>query len=934
MSYIDAYHDVNKNVIHVNERDKDGKRILQEYSPNYSFYFSDAYGKHTSIYGEKCSRFYSHSQKTFKKEVGSHRNSGVNLFESDIKPAFKVLEEYYRGQEGPNLNICFFDIEVDFDKERGFAPPDDPFNEITAISLYNKWEDVCYCLVKAPSEMPDAVAQGICDQFENTILCRTEEEIIRIFLELIEDADVLSGWNSEGFDIPYIVGRIKKILGNEFARKLCLWGVMPKGRKFERYGKEQLTYDLVGRVHLDYLNLYRKYTYSELPSYSLDAVGEHELNERKVAYQGSLDDLYHNDFKTFIEYSRQDTMLLARIDDKNKFITLTNAIAHENCVLFATTMGAVGLSDNALVLETHDRGFVVPDRPKRDWNEVSYDPLFYDLDDEEASPGQKKTKISRMEAIAIMDKSIAGAYVAQPKKGLTPWVGSVDITSLYPSIIMALNISPETIYGQLDQTDMKEYLLDRIVNQNMGLAQAWNGIFDIFEAKRVVDRSTEKVIFVTESNRKITNTLTLTGRELATYLADDENKLCLSANGTVFSYEQEGIIPGLLARWFDERKELQGKAKAITKDIAENDYKGEELALKREEFAYWDRRQLVKKIALNSVYGAITNAGSRFFDQRMGQSITLTGRSIARHMAGTINQIITGTFDHQGESIVYGDTDSAYFSAWPIKDKLAETGFEFTEDSVVEMYDAVADAANDTFPDFMKNAYHAEHKRSLRIKASREICATSALFVKKKRYAAMVYDNEGFRIPGGKLKIMGMETQRSDTPAYVQVFLKDILKMVLSDKHEDAVIDAIRIFRQQLRNKEDWEMGTPKRCNNMTKYTAMENAKRHSRLPGHIRAAYNWNRLKTAVGDNVSPEIPDGGKTIVCKLKKNAYDIKSIAYPIDMVTFPDWFQELPFDTDLMEFTLIDKKINNLIGVLNMNLAASKQSAVITDMFKF
>ena len=112
--------------------------------------------------------------------------------------------------------------------------------------------------------------------------------MLEMFLDLIQDADVISGWNSEGFDLPYTVNRITKVLSKEDTRRLCLWDQMPKKREYEKYGKAATTYDLIGRVHLDSLELYRKYTYEERHSYRLDAIGEMEIGESKTVYEGTI----------------------------------------------------------------------------------------------------------------------------------------------------------------------------------------------------------------------------------------------------------------------------------------------------------------------------------------------------------------------------------------------------------------------------------------------------------------------------------------------------------------------------------------------------------------------------------------------------------------------------------------------------------------------
>ena len=182
--------------------------------------------------------------------------------------------------------------------------------------------------------------------------------MLRTFLTLIDDADILSGWNSEGYDIPYTINRIIKILGRSATRQMCLFNQLPKERTYESFCMERQSYDLIGRVHLDYLQLYRKFNYEERHSYRLDAIGEIELGEKKVVYDGSLDRLYNHDFGRFLEYILQDVMLIARMDKKLQFIDLANTIAHDNTVLLYTTMGAVATTEQAIINEAHRRGTV------------------------------------------------------------------------------------------------------------------------------------------------------------------------------------------------------------------------------------------------------------------------------------------------------------------------------------------------------------------------------------------------------------------------------------------------------------------------------------------------------------------------------------------------------------------------------------------------
>ena len=887
MSYVDALFDRDSDIIRVVER-KDGKREYREYQAKYTFYYKDQRGKYKSVYGDPLSRIVCKNTKDFRKEVAINRDK--QLFESDINPIFQCLSENYLNQDGPKMNIAFFDIETDFDPERGFADPSDPFMPITSISVYLQWLDTMVCIAVPPKTLTMEQARAELEGIDNVMLFEKEGDMIDTFLTLIEDSDVLSGWNSEGYDIPYTVNRTARVLSKDDTRRFCLWGQLPKKREYEKYGKLSQTFDLVGRVHLDSLNLYRKYTYEERHTYRLDAIGEIEVGEKKVAYEGTLDQLYNNDFRKFIEYNIQDTALLDKLDKKLRFIDLSNTVAHENTVLLQTTMGAVAVTEQGIVNEAHNRGLQVPNRQKRD---------------DEATQA-------------------AGAYVAFPKKGLHKWVASMDLNSLYPSVIRALNMAPETIVGQI-----RPEISDARVHEDMFLkkksfAGSWEGRFSTEEYEAVMEQRKDIALTVDFENGQ---TEVMSGAEIYKLVFDNHNPWMLSSNGTIFTTEFEGVIPGLLKRWYAERKDMQKMLKKA-KDAGN-----------AVEIEYWDKRQLVKKINLNSLYGAILNPGCRFFDKRIGQSTTLTGRLIVKHMSAEVNNCITGEYDHVGKAMVYGDTDSCYFSAWPmLKDDVDSGKLEWSKEKCIALMDQVCEQANTTFPKFMADAFHCPTTRSDVIAAGREIIAQSGLFITKKRYAALVIDNEGFRTDvdgkAGKVKAMGLDLRRSDTPVFMQEFLSELLLMVLTDKPQEDVLERITQFRQEFSNRPGWEKGSPKRANKVGHYRRLEEKQGKANMPGHVRASINWNTLKRMNGDKYSQEIVDGMKVIVCKLKQNPLGYTSVAYPTDELRIPEWFKELPFDDAAMAETIIDNKLDNLIGVLNYPLEDTKRHNTFTSLFDF
>jgi len=893
MSYVDAFYEQGKDIVTVVER-VDGQRVIKELKPEHNFYYGDPQGKHKSIFGHPVTEVKCQNIKDFKKNVGINKHNG--MFESDIRPINKTLAKHYLNIDAPKLQTAFFDIEVDFDPARGFSSPDDPFTPITAIGVYLQWMDAMICLAVPPKTLTWEQALAIAKPLPEVMLFKTEKEMLDAFLDVIEDADVLSGWNSEGYDIPYTINRIIKTLGKAETRRMCLLKKLPKERQYEKFGKITSSYDLVGRIHLDYLELYRKYNYEERHSYRLDYIGEMEVGEKKVAYEGSLDRLYNHDFLKFLEYNIQDVMLLDKMDKKLQFIDLANIIAHENTVLIPTTMGAVATTESAIINEAHRRNMVVPDRNK-----------------------------------AAEKDTAAGAFVATPKKGFHEWIGSMDLNSLYPSVIRALNMGGETIVGQLRD----DYTIEEITNaqklEKKSFADAWHGKFATNEFEFVKNKDVDHKMFLDMEDG---STHEVTGADVYNLIYNSGQPWCISANGTIFKTDFQGIVPGLLERWYKERQEMQAKKKAATNP---------------EEQAFWDKRQLVKKIQLNSLYGALLNPGCRFYDKRIGQSTTLTGRSITQHMAAETNRMLTGIYDYEGDCIVYGDTDSVYFTAVPA---LPE-GEVLNMDSAIKLYDHISDTVSDTFPQMLKDTFNIPLDKGAVMIAGREVVGKAGLFLTKKRYAILCLDIEGYQPEGGKLKAMGLEIKRSDTPEFIQDFLEDVLVDCLNGASESEVLDKIIAFKEYFKNLPAWEKGTPKRANNVTMYTSkmvqqsrvssnmrlhkldlLEQEGKSTMIPGHVRASINWNTLREANSDAYSLPITDGAKVIVCKLKTNPMGYTSIAYPTDELNLPQWFKDLPFDDDAMEETVVDKKVKNVLNPMGFDLDRTTQSKTLSTFFEF
>jgi hypothetical protein len=261
-----------------------------------------------------------------------------------------------------------------------------------------------------------------------------------------------------------------------------------------------------------------------------------------------------------------------------------------------------------------------------------------------------------------------------------------------------------------------------------------------------------------------------------------------------------------------------------------------------------------------------------------------------------------------------------------LRKEVEEGRMQWNKETCISLYDGIAEQVNQSFPGFMEQAFHVPREMGSVIRGGREIVASRGLFITKKRYAVMIIDKEGRRIDvngkPGKVKAMGLDLKRSDTPKIIQDFLSDVLNDVLTGVQRDSVVEKIKQFKLEFKERPGWEKGSPKRVNNLTKFQKEEERLGRANMPGHVRAALNWNSLRKMNSDNYSMQIVDGMKTIVCKLKPNVLNWTSIGYPTDELHLPAWFRELPFDDSEMEATVIDSKLDNLLGVLEWDLAAS------------
>lgn len=287
--------------------------------------------------------------------------------------------------------------------------------------------------------------------------------------------------------------------------------------------------------------------------------------------------------------------------------------------------------------------------------------------------------------------------------------------------------------------------------------------------------------------------------------------------------------------------------------------------------------------------------------------------------------------------------NSAYFSVYEaFKDQFEKQSSVMTRDSAIKMYDDISEKTNESFPGFMNERFNTGIESGSIIKAGRENLAEYGLFIKKKRYAMYLYDKDGYRqdVNGkpGKLKAMGIEIKRSDTPKEVQDALKHGLDIILNGGSAEEMLDYFKDFKEEYKAKEPWKMGRPSAANAVKYYTNLHDRynkgidKKKPRLPGPIAGSIAWNELLDLYNEDHLTRITDGSKVITCKLVRNDYGYNSISYLTDETKFPEWFKELPFDTEEMLQSILYRKIEKIYGVLDWNLDYIKSSKGFDEVF--
>lgn len=675
---------------------------------------------------------------------------------------YQYITENYAGQIDFDMSqIDIRSIDIETETESGFPNIDTANERILLISVQDY-------------ATKDITTYSIRDH-------ASEKDMLKHFLAdwLHRCPDVITGWNIGLFDVPYLVHRIQRVLGDDAVKQLSPWRTV-KQREIKINDKTLTAYDIAGVTQLDYLDLYKKFTYNAQESYKLDYICKIELGVGKLDNPyGTFKEFYTNDWDRFVEYNRIDVERVSQLEDKMKLIELALTMAYDAKCNFTDVFSAVRIWDCILYNHLWDQNLVVPPR-------------------DNSRP----------------DRSIIGAYVKDVKPGQYDWVVSFDATSLYPSIIMQYNMSPETLMTEFNP------LAEPI------------GYSEIMSAK--VDRLLARDVKIDH---------------------------CMSANGYYFRRDKKGLFPEIVAKLFQDRQDYKKKMLA-----AQAKYEETGDVRYQNDISKYNNFQMARKIQLNSLYGAWANYYFRYFDDRIAEGITLTGQYIIRTVGRALDEYLNRICGTDAvEYSFYSDTDSCYITLDPLvkkfyadksRDEIAKILDRICEEKITAVINQACAALADYSQAFEPH-----------IVFKREAIATRGIWVAKKRYALNVLNNEGVQYAEPKLKVMGLEIVRSSTPEVCRSLLKEAVKIALNE-NEAALQTYINTQKDRYLLLSAAEIAFPRSVNNLGKYSSATSIYT-DRTPMHVRAAllYNHHVQEKRLEDRY-PLIQEGEKIRFIYLKE------------------------------------------------------------------
>jgi DNA polymerase elongation subunit (family B) len=786
------------------------------------------------------------------------KDESPDLFESDVPETTRVLVDIYDSDiPSAGNRTMTFDIEVEMIS--GLPNTFDAKNEITAIASHDsvtKLYDV-FVLDKARKVKNTAQQFNKDGRSVSVHIFDNEKNLLLAFLTYYQGVNptILTGWNIDFFDIPYLYNRIKRVCGEGHAKRLS-----PISETF--YSPYRQRWSFGGVSILDYINLYKNYNYGLESSYTLDHIAKKELGRGKIEYEGSLDDLFENDLEKFIEYNIVDVDLVVSMDEKLQFIELCRAICHAGFVPYEDYMFSSKYLEGACLAYLKKKGLVAPNKPK-----------------------DRKEKMQALRD--NNEEKFIGAYVKEPIVGKYDWIYDLDLTSLYPSIIMTLNISPETKIGKISNWEPEDWV--RGIDKNYTII----GKDDTYEYS-----SSELRDVIKDSN------------------------LGVAANGVLYNQDKPGLIADILDTWFKQRVEFRK---------LESQY-GE--AGDTEKYEFYAKRQLVQKILLNSMYGVLGLPAFRFYDIDNAEAVTITGQTVIKKTAEMANIKYWKELGTKEDYNVYIDTDSIYMMAEPLVKHRFPEYKTFDEQRMADEVNTIADETQtflNNFYDLLSERFFCIPKDKHRFEIKKEYISKAGFWVAKKRYAQWMVLKNGIKCD--KLDVKGLDVVRSSFPKAFQGFMSTMLKDILMGKDNDYIDKTLIEFKNSLPTLPVKTIAKGGAIKELSKYdngkwrkdSGLQIAVFEKGTPAHVKAGIAYNRLLKFFNSPFKHEpIRDGDKVKWVYLRQNPLGLDTVAFkdyndPKEIMDFIEQY----IDRDMIYKAELENKLDDFYNALKWNKASNE-----------
>tara|TARA_R110000737_G_scaffold350372_2_gene389142 strand:+ start:8869 stop:11502 length:2634 start_codon:yes stop_codon:yes gene_type:complete len=831
-----------------------GERIIRNVSHSPYMMLEDSRGEYDSIFDSKLKK-YEFRNSWERKKYLTDKNI-TRTFECIQPEQQYLIDTFWRYADHKDftknqLRTLLFDIETysptSFPE---WSDPKDPINAITIYDLENKHYFTWGLGAWKPGQhesVPDNVTY---------INCKSEAQLLENFIVFIENdyPDILSGWNSNGFDIPYTVSRIDRVLGDGESARLSPTHRINKREMLGQFGKMTTRFYIEGVSCIDYIDVYKKFIFKNRSSYKLDNIAQVELNDEKIDYGDlTLWQLADENWQLFVDYNIQDVRIIVRLEEKLNFISLLRMFAHVGCCTLERSMGAIAVINGSVAIEARKHGKFIPQ--------------FIRHGNDEKNPG---------------------AYVCVHNPGFNDSIVSFDANSLYPSVMITCNISPETKVGKVTYWDKENNKV---------------------EVELVDGTLTEMTI------PKF--------RELL-----KNNNIAMTAAKVLFSQKKKGVVPLLLDRYYDKRVIVKDEMLVLKKEQASLKSKNDKKSIARksivdDEYDRLHANQLAIKVFLNSVYGGFGNKHAPLGDDDIASSITLTGQSLIKQsnvqLAKYIGKVTGLDSETCTKQIIYNDTDSSYISIQTLLDHLDKPLLD--EDGLVskDVYSIIQDtedALNDGVDHWARIALNSKDPRFV---FKREAIAERGIFQnEKKRYILKVVDDEG--AVGVKFKYTGISVVRTSMPKALKPLIKELIEIMINTMDPVETQKYYNNINTLFNDMSYNELATTQGISDYEKY-----------LPGcrefqvskggtaNFKAAYFHNQLLKELGlENKYQKIGSGDKVKSIAVKSNnKYGITTIGWQGDI---PKEFEDLlDIDYNVMFRKIILSSLENIYKAVEWNL---------------